>query len=315
MSTCNGTPGDTDLTALAGGVQTNDATVLSFDFVPTYNTISFQYVFASEEYNEFVDSMFNDVFAFYINGINVALIPGTNTIVSINNVNDCVNSAYFIDNVGSSQGGGCGLNVPSANLNASLNGLTTVLTVNASVNPGVNNHIKLAIADVEDCELDSNVFIQANSFASVLTNTPTGTPAFTLTPTPTPTMTDTPTFTPTPTNTPTITPTSSFTPTPTFTPTVTPTPTCEVLVWPDPYNPAHAVGGVFKVSCMPPGAIVSIYTLSGEYVNQAGESRGLVIWDGRNKYGSYVSAGIYYYVAQQGGRTLKTGKFLVTNGY
>jgi hypothetical protein len=54
ITTINGTPGDSDLTALAG-VGTNDAAVLAFDFVPSANTVSFQYVFASDEYNEFVN--------------------------------------------------------------------------------------------------------------------------------------------------------------------------------------------------------------------------------------------------------------------
>jgi hypothetical protein len=58
--------------------------------LPSPNTVSFQYVFASEEYNEYVCSNFNDVFAFFLNGVsvplaqtNIATIPGTNTPVAI----------------------------------------------------------------------------------------------------------------------------------------------------------------------------------------------------------------------------------------
>lgn len=272
-STCNNLPGDTDLAALEGLPVSDlyDATVLSFDFIPTYNTVSFQYVFASEEYNGWVGSDYNDVFGFFVNGTNVALIPGTTTNVSINNVNDCVNPVYFIDNIGSPEGGTCAVVRSPAGLATAMNGLTTVLTATAAVNPGVINHIKLAISDVGDCLMDSNVLIAANSFTSVLTSTPTGTPCgypgntctptWTWTPIPTTTFTstwtpcgwpgntctftpvvNTPTYTPTipPTNTPTedvrptstATMTASFTPTNTATNTPTPTPTFTPCGWP-----------------------------------------------------------------------------------
>ena len=261
-STNNGTVGDADLTALAGGVETYDATILSFDFIPTYNTISFQYVFSSEEYNEFVDSDYNDVFGFFLNGTNVALIPGTICRV-INRRSPLVNSSYFIDNIGE-EGGGCLLTVPSANLNTSMNGLTTVLTVNAAVLPGVTNHIKLAIADVSR-QLDLNVFHPRQQFCHAAHSPPTPSITPTGTLTETPTVTDTPTntftptitltFTPTPTPTQTPTPSTTTTPTDTATPTITsthtatPTHTCEIHAWPDPFNPGQAVWGMFKVGC------------------------------------------------------------------
>lgn len=141
------------------------------------------------------------------------------------------------------------------------------------------------------------------------TNTPTSTPTFTSTPTPTNTPTPTSTFTPTPTHTNTPTPTSTSTPTPTN------TPLCDVRVWPDPYNPKFAVGEYLKVGCMPKGAKVSFYTLSGEWVNDGGEvSHDVSLWDGRNQYGAYVSPGIYFFVAQKNGQVIKRGKFLVVTG-
>ncbi len=217
---------------LAGTAVTNirDVTYLSFDFIPTYNTISMSYVFSSDEYNKYVGEQFNDVFGFFLNGTNVALIPGTTTNVSINNVNNCINPAYYIDNIGSPQGNlSCPVTVPAAGLHTSMNGLTKVLTVNAAVNPGVPNHIKLAIGDVGDCLMDSNVFIQANSFVSILTPTVTDTPTITDTPcgwpnTCTYTQTNTPSITITPCGWPGL--TCTFTPTETsLTPIPTPTPT------------------------------------------------------------------------------------------
>ena len=119
-------------------------------------------MFGSEEYNDFVGSNFNDVFAFFVNGVNFALIPGTATPVSINNVNNgnanqgvlgsgpCANCAFYVDNATGAR-------------NTQLDGFTTVLTFVAPVNPGVSNVLKLAIADTSDSALDSAVFLQAGS--------------------------------------------------------------------------------------------------------------------------------------------------------
>ncbi|UCE85224.1 MAG: choice-of-anchor L domain-containing protein, partial [Deltaproteobacteria bacterium] len=83
------TPGDPDLAALAGVslADTFDAAVLAFDFVPSGDEVKFRYVFVSEEYNEFSNDIFNNVFGFFINGTNYALVPGSGISVSINNVN------------------------------------------------------------------------------------------------------------------------------------------------------------------------------------------------------------------------------------
>lgn len=159
-TTVNGTPGDADLTAIVGA--TNDAALLEFDFVPCGNYLTFYYVFSSEEYNEYVGQAFNDVFAFFVNGVNVALLPGTSTPVSINNVNGgnpygmgAKNPAYYINNDVSDGGG---------SINTEMDGLTVVLQAKAAVNSGVTNTFKIAIADATDSSLDSNVFIMAGSF-------------------------------------------------------------------------------------------------------------------------------------------------------
>ncbi len=136
--------------------------------MPQSNTLSFQYVFASDEYNEYVASQFNDVFGFFVNGQNVAKLPGTNTNVSINNVNNgcsanCrgtnpvpTNPQFFRNNDRAS----------GAPLDTEMDGMTVVLSINATVNPGVANRIKLAVADAGDSALDSAVFIKAGSLAS-----------------------------------------------------------------------------------------------------------------------------------------------------
>lgn len=82
-----------------------DACVLTFDITVFGDTLKFNYRFGSEEYDNYVCSNFNDVFGFYVSGANpaggnyveqnVALIPGTNTPVSINTVNDGVSDDLF----------------------------------------------------------------------------------------------------------------------------------------------------------------------------------------------------------------------------
>lgn len=161
----NGFPGDTDLDNLLGTPGgTNDAAVLEFDFVPTTSAVSFQYVFSSDEYNEFV-FQFNDVFGFFLNGNNIALIPGTQTPVAINNVNGgnplgtgAVHPEFYINN---------DFQFPTAApKDTEMDGLTVVFTAQGTVTPNATNHIKLAIADASDFALDSNVFIKAGSFTS-----------------------------------------------------------------------------------------------------------------------------------------------------
>ncbi|MBW6459254.1 MAG: choice-of-anchor L domain-containing protein, partial [Bacteroidales bacterium] len=163
-----GTPGDPDLTSISG-VNTFDACVLEFDFVPQSTVVSFRYVFGSEEYHEYVNQ-YNDAFGFFISGPgisgpfsnnskNIALIPLSNTPVSINTVNygnpygsQCTNCVFFVNNV---------LNFTQ------YDAFTTVLTAWANVIPCETYHIKLAIADGVDRIYDSGVFLEANSFSSV----------------------------------------------------------------------------------------------------------------------------------------------------
>lgn len=128
-----------------------EAAILTVNFTPTGNNVQFSYVFGSEEYNEFVNSQFNDAFRFLVNGTNYALVPGTTTPVEINTVNNGSNSAFYIDNTAGS-------------LNTQLDGLTRALSFVAPVNAGVQNTLQLVIADRGDDLLDSAVFIAGGTF-------------------------------------------------------------------------------------------------------------------------------------------------------
>jgi hypothetical protein len=89
--------------------------------------------------------------------------------------------------------------------------------------------------------------------------------------------------------------------------------TCPIEIWPDPFDPSKAVGGVLKISCLPPGSAVDFYTVSGEKVCHVNEYGGLALWAGLNLYGSPCSNGIYYYVILSAGNVLKEGKILLVH--
>lgn len=164
-----GLGGDANLNSLIPGYSTYDATVLEFDFITSGGNLFFNYVFASEEYNEWTNTSFNDVFGFFLDGSNIALIPGTSTAVSINNVNGGnpygTNASHpeFFNNNDPSNGG------PFFDLQ--YDGFTDVFTATALGLSSGTHHIKLAIADAGDSVLDSAVFIQSGSFSNVPTPT------------------------------------------------------------------------------------------------------------------------------------------------
>ena len=134
---------------------------LSIDFTSTTGAVFFQYVFGSEEYNEFVGSIFNDTFALELNGTNIALVPGGGGVVSINNVNCTTNSAYYRNN--SAATGACA-NSPNLSLDIQYDGLTVILTASGTTQAGLNN-FKFRVTDVGDSSWDSGVFIKEGSFS------------------------------------------------------------------------------------------------------------------------------------------------------
>ncbi|MBL7826537.1 MAG: choice-of-anchor L domain-containing protein, partial [Saprospiraceae bacterium] len=148
-----------------------DINIIEFDFIPTANTVQFDFVFGSEEYCEYVGTEFNDAFGFFIsgpgiNGVqNLAVVPNTGGVpVTTNNVNHLNNSFYYINN---SQNFFECLFSPTNNTylqECQLDGWTKPLTALVSVQPCQQYHIKLAIADLEDELYDSAVFLRANSF-------------------------------------------------------------------------------------------------------------------------------------------------------
>ncbi|MBD3583719.1 choice-of-anchor L domain-containing protein [Flavobacterium selenitireducens] len=169
-------PGDADLEAIilaATGQPMNsmNASILEFDFIPITPSISFNFLFASDEYGTF-QCTFSDAFAFLLTDINnntttnLAVIPGTGTPVSVVTIRDelynggcaSVNPQYF-DEYYLLPEGSDPLGAP-----INFNGVTVPLTAQATVNPGTPYHIKLVIADRQDNSYDSAVFLEGGSF-------------------------------------------------------------------------------------------------------------------------------------------------------
>jgi hypothetical protein len=142
----------------------NDASALTFDFVPHSDTIKFRFVFGSEEYPEFVGSSFCEAFGAFISGpnplggnysdSNIALIPGTILPITINNLNNSNYPQFYVDNQSMS-----GQTIV-------FDGFSIVLTASCPVVPCARYIMKLAIGDVSDQAYDSGVFLEAGSLVS-----------------------------------------------------------------------------------------------------------------------------------------------------
>ncbi len=175
---------DNDLKTMVGqaAVTIRDRVVIEFDFRPTKNAVQFEYVFASEEYCEYVGSIYNDVFGFFISGPgisgpfaggaqNIARVPTTNEYITINNVNHDKNDQFYVNNIkfgdvpnDSDCSGLTGVFNPRTN-ELQFDGLTTVLTTSAvNVQPCQTYHIRIALADIGDGLYNSAVFLKASSF-------------------------------------------------------------------------------------------------------------------------------------------------------
>ena len=159
---------DPDLQSLVPGFPIFDVVTIEFDIVATFDELSFNYVFGSDEYLEFVGTEFNDVFGFFISGPgidgnrNLAVVPESNSPVAVNTINDVINSQFYVNNGDGS--------TPFSDFYTQYDGYTTRLTARTGIIPCETYRIKLAIADVSDGIFDSGVFIEEGSFTS--TNQP-----------------------------------------------------------------------------------------------------------------------------------------------
>ncbi len=167
--------GDNDLENIAGLAtgDTFNASSISFDFVSQANQISFNFIFASEEYNQLFECQFSDAFAFILtdaagNSRNLAVVPNTNISITTMTIRPQVapitgvstgcnaQNAQFFDRYN------FGANAATSAID--FNGQTVSLVARGDVVPGESYTIKLVIADQSDGSLDSAVFLEAGSF-------------------------------------------------------------------------------------------------------------------------------------------------------
>lgn len=168
---------DYDLQSIATG-PVFDAAILEFDLLALKDSVVFYYVFASEEYPEFVSKGVNDVFGFFIREhgdgslfpLNIARIPGTRKSVSIDNLNHRVNEEFFLksDFIEAKP-----LTYWEQNQDELLraqyfefDGFTKLMKASLKLAPGKKYHLKIAIGDVGDRFYDSAVLLQAKSLSS-----------------------------------------------------------------------------------------------------------------------------------------------------
>lgn len=161
----------------------NDAAVLSFNFVPSADTVEFRYVFASQEWNQYPCGVYNDMFGFFVSG------PGINGTYNSppGFPNPAINVATFVDSSGTTlpitissihPAGAPNCSSPNAlnghlfntnmpnNVDIQYNGLTVVMKAKFAVIPCDTYNIALAIGHAQDHGLQSSVFIEAKSFSS-----------------------------------------------------------------------------------------------------------------------------------------------------
>jgi uncharacterized repeat protein (TIGR01451 family) len=163
--------GDSDLTNIMLGTgQTGtitDVTSLKFNFTAETNLLTFNFLFASNEYGSYQCS-FSDVFGFVLTDLvtgakqNIAVVPGTSTPISTTTIrNNLYNSAcvsmnsQFFDSYN--------VNDPQSEIN--FRGQTVPMTANALLVPNHQYSLKLAVGDYQDSMFDSAVFIEGGSFA------------------------------------------------------------------------------------------------------------------------------------------------------
>lgn len=152
-SNTTGANNDADFNSISAA-GTFDASFMVIDFEPVDDVMTIQFVFSSDEYPEYTNSIYNDMVGVWINGTHVPLsIAASGT--TINSVNQTQNINLYNDNT-------------NDQFNTEMDGFTVTMTLTIPVNAGVTNTIKIGIADVADSNYDSNLLIAANSIQTEL---------------------------------------------------------------------------------------------------------------------------------------------------
>lgn len=157
--------GNERLTELSGW-DTYDAVSYRTTVVPHRDRLHIRYLFASEEYPDYVGSRYNDVMAVYVDGVNCATVDGVP--VSVNAINEQTNSHLFVPNYpvydeGDPEWPGDPtllLQKPQTAgdlIRTAMNGFTVPLQCTMPVTPGEPVEIEITVADTSDGIYDSAV--------------------------------------------------------------------------------------------------------------------------------------------------------------
>lgn len=155
----NNTLGDSQLDSLAkqafgGAGETQDAAILEFSFTaqdPSVKAVSFELMFGSDEFPEFVDSNFVDIAALTVNGKNYALFDGDPE-KPLSVIGNNVDSGSLRDN-------GNGPISGSSPYSIEYNGISPSMIVNIPLDNSSVYNVRLAIADTGDAAYDSGLFV------------------------------------------------------------------------------------------------------------------------------------------------------------
>ncbi|MBK1635677.1 Hint domain-containing protein [Rhodovulum adriaticum] len=131
------------------GTNTYDAAYLEVDFIPEGDTLTLDFVIASEEYPEWVGSQYNDIIGAWINGVQATVTIGDGT-ASIGNINGDDTANLYIDN-------------SSDQYNTEMDGFTVTLSFTAPVNVGEVNTLIIGVADLVDSQYDTSILIAGGS--------------------------------------------------------------------------------------------------------------------------------------------------------
>ena len=173
-----GSSNDPDLLLLSGSAPLTDPAILEFDIVVLGDELHLEFVFASEEYPEYVCSDLSDVVGVFVSGpgisgpfsggaVNMTLVPGTNENVGINSINigspgsfgsptgcganGLGNAQYFVENQGQL---------------IEFDGYTVPLNGVVGVQCNQTYHVKIALAEVNGFNSESALLINRGGLYS-----------------------------------------------------------------------------------------------------------------------------------------------------
>ncbi len=136
------------------GTSTFDASYLEIDFTSTGDTITLDFVIASEEYPEWINSQYNDVIGVWVNGVQANVTIGNGT-ASIGNINGSDTANLYIDNT-------------QDQFNTQMDGFTVTLSFTAPVSTTSTNTLIIGVADVSDSSYDTTLLIAGDSVQSTI---------------------------------------------------------------------------------------------------------------------------------------------------